>query len=78
MSCLEVLCMTEFSDMSPIFQQEEVLREEYRPNDLPERTDEMEDLHMSLAPAARGVGANNVFLHGKLAKENCCCESKAL
>ncbi|ATW88341.1 cell division control protein 6 [Halohasta litchfieldiae] len=57
--------MTEFSDMSPIFQQEEVLREEYRPNDLPERTDEMEDLHMSLAPAARGVGANNVFLHGK-------------
>ncbi|WP_148416521.1 Cdc6/Cdc18 family protein [Haloferax sp. KTX1] len=57
--------MTEFSNTSPIFQQEEVLREEYRPDDLPERTDEMEDLHMSLAPAARGVGANNVFLHGK-------------
>lgn len=57
--------MTQFSTTSPIFEREEVLREEYRPNDLPERTDEMEDLHMSLAPAARGVGANNVFLHGK-------------
>jgi len=57
--------MTQFSDASPIFEREEVLREEYRPDDLPERTDEMEDLHMSLAPAARGVGANNVFLHGK-------------
>lgn len=57
--------MTQFSATSPIFEREEVLREEYRPDDLPERTDEMEDLHMSLAPAARGVGANNVFLHGK-------------
>jgi cell division control protein 6 len=60
-----ILDMTQFSNTSPIFQREEVLREEYHPNDLPERTDEMEDLHMSLAPAARGVGANNVFLHGK-------------
>lgn len=57
--------MTQFSTTSSIFQREEVLREEYHPGDLPERTDEMEDLHMSLAPAARGVGANNVFLHGK-------------
>lgn len=57
--------MTQFSNTSPIFQREEVLREEYHPDDLPERTDEVEDLHMSLAPAARGVGANNVFLHGK-------------
>lgn len=57
--------MTQFSNTSPIFEQEGVLREEYQPDDLPERTDEMEDLHMSLAPAARGVGANNVFLHGK-------------
>lgn len=57
--------MTQFSTTSSIFQREEVLREEYHPKDLPERTDELEDLHMSLAPAARGVGANNVFLHGK-------------
>lgn len=60
-----LLIMTQFSTTSPIFDREEVLREEYRPDDLPERTDEMEDLHMSLAPATRGVGANNVFLHGK-------------
>jgi cell division control protein 6 len=57
--------MTQFSDTSPIFEREEVLREEHHPDDLPEREDEIEDLHMSLAPAARGVGANNVFLHGK-------------
>ncbi len=56
---------TGFSSTSSIFQQEEVLREEYHPDDLPERTSEMKSLHMSLAPAARGVGANNVFLHGK-------------
>jgi cell division control protein 6 len=57
--------MTRFSTTSPIFRSEDVLREEYRPDELPEREEEMEDLHMSLAPAARGVGANNVFLHGK-------------
>jgi cell division control protein 6 len=57
--------VTQFSDSSPIFQQEAVLREEHRPDELPEREREIEDLHMSLAPAARGVGANNVFLHGK-------------
>lgn len=57
--------MTQFSDSSPIFEHEGVLREEHHPDDLPERETEMEDLHMSLAPAARGVGANNVFLHGK-------------
>lgn len=56
---------TGFSSASSIFQREEVLREGYHPDDLPERSDEMDDLHMSLAPAARGVGANNVFLHGK-------------
>jgi cell division control protein 6 len=57
--------MTQFTDTSPIFAREEVLREGYRPGELPERSDEMEDLHMALSPAARGVGANNVFLHGK-------------
>ncbi|WP_317175994.1 Cdc6/Cdc18 family protein [Halomontanus rarus] len=57
--------MTQFSETSPIFKREEVLREEHHPDNLPERVDEMDDLHMSLAPAARGVGANNVFLHGK-------------
>ncbi|WP_256300925.1 Cdc6/Cdc18 family protein [Haloarchaeobius salinus] len=57
--------MTQFSETSPIFKREEVLREEHYPDELPERKGEMDDLHMSLAPAARGVGANNVFLHGK-------------
>jgi cell division control protein 6 len=57
--------MTTFSSTSEVFQREDVLREDYRPDNLPERADEMDDLHMSLAPAARGVGANNVFLHGK-------------
>lgn len=57
--------MTRYSATSKLFEHEEVLREEHHPDELPEREAEIEDLHMALAPAARGVGANNVFLHGK-------------
>jgi cell division control protein 6 len=54
-----------YASTSHIFEREEVLREDYRPDELPEREDELENLHMSLSPAARGVGANNAFLYGK-------------
>lgn len=56
---------TRFSAQTQIFQDERVLTEEYTPSGLPEREAEMEELHMALLPAARGVGANNVFLYGK-------------
>jgi len=42
-----------------------VLREDQYPNDLPERKSELNELEMSLQPATRGVGVNNVFLQGK-------------
>ncbi|SEO74297.1 cell division control protein 6 [Halorientalis persicus] len=54
-----------YASTSHIFQEEEVLREDYRPDELPEREDELDNLHMALSPAARGVGANNAFLYGK-------------
>jgi cell division control protein 6 len=54
-----------YASTSEIFEREEVLREDYRPDELPEREDELESLHMALSPAARGVGANNAFLYGK-------------
>ncbi|WP_336328556.1 Cdc6/Cdc18 family protein [Halovenus sp. HT40] len=50
---------------SAVFEDEQPLREGHRPDDLPERQEELEELHMALRPAARGVGANNAFLYGK-------------
>jgi len=57
--------MSRYSATSPIFANEEALREEHHPDTLPERQDEMDALNDSLSPAARGAGANNVFIHGK-------------
>ena len=54
-----------YRSTSPVFEAEETLREDYRPDDLPERKEELDELHMALRPAARGVGANNAFLYGK-------------
>lgn len=54
-----------YRSTSPVFEAEETLREDYRPDDLPERKEELDELHMALRPAARGVGANNSFLYGK-------------
>lgn len=54
-----------YNVQTSIFEDERVLSEEYTPEGLPERESELETLHMALMPAARGVGANNVFLYGK-------------
>lgn len=56
---------TSYNVQTTIFADEQVLTEEYTPEGLPERESELEALHMALMPAARGVGANNVFLYGK-------------
>lgn len=56
---------TSYNVQTSIFANEQVLTEEYTPEGLPERESELETLHMALMPAARGVGANNVFLYGK-------------
>ena len=57
--------MSRYASSSNVFDREEVLREDYHPDELPERSEELDQLHMALSPAARGVGANNVFLYGK-------------
>jgi hypothetical protein len=57
--------VSRYASNSNIFDQEEVLREDHHPDKLPERCEELDQLHMALSPAARGVGANNVFLYGK-------------
>lgn len=67
-----------YSSTSGIFEDEEVLREEYRPEALPEREDELDNLHMALSPAARGVGANNAFLYGKAGQGKTAAAKKEL
>ena len=57
--------VSRYASDSSIFDQEGVLREDHHPDELPERSEELDQLHLALSPAARGVGANNVFLYGK-------------
>lgn len=48
-----------------IFADESVLKEDWQPEELPEREAELEEIRNSLAPATRGVNAHNLFLYGK-------------
>lgn len=48
-----------------IFDNEDALREDYTPDELPEREEELERIHNALAPASRGSTAHNIFLYGK-------------
>lgn len=57
--------MARYSSSSPIYEDETVLREEFQPDTLPEREEKLDKLKISLAPAAREVGAKNVFIKGK-------------
>lgn len=50
---------------SGIFANEDALREDWTPTELPERDDELEAIHNALAPASRGTTAHNLFLYGK-------------
>ena len=67
-----------YASTSEIFEREEVLREDYRPEELPERESELDSLHMALSPAARGVGANNAFLYGKAGQGKTAAAKKEL
>lgn len=70
--------MSRYAATSKIFEHEEVLREDHHPDELPEREDELDQLHMALSPAARGVGANNVFLYGKAGQGKTAAAKKEL
>jgi len=67
-----------YASTSEVFEREEVLREDYRPDELPERESELDSLHMALSPAARGVGANNAFLYGKAGQGKTAAAKKEL
>jgi cell division control protein 6 len=56
---------SKYAGQSTIFEDEEVLSEDWTPDDLPERDDEISQLESAFAPATRGAGADNVFLYGK-------------
>lgn len=57
--------MPTFGEDVHIFENEDALREDWVPDGLPERADELERLHYALAPATRGSTPHNVFLYGK-------------
>lgn len=48
-----------------IFADEQVLKEDWKPQELPEREGELENIREALAPATRGVNAHNLFVYGK-------------
>ena len=56
-----------FEQGSQIFQDERPLTDDWDPNKLPERDEELGQIHNALAPAIRdtGVGPHNMFLFGK-------------
>jgi cell division control protein 6 len=56
-----------FERGSPIFEDERPLTDDWDPEKLPERDDELGQIHNALAPAIRdtGVGPHNMFLFGK-------------
>ncbi|MDS0243136.1 MULTISPECIES: orc1/cdc6 family replication initiation protein [unclassified Haloferax] len=56
---------TRYGNPSPIFEDERYLLEDYTPETLPERTEQLDELYNALEPASRGIGAQNVFLYGK-------------
>jgi cell division control protein 6 len=56
-----------FEQGSPIFENERPLTDDWDPDKLPERDEELGQIHNALAPAIRdtGVGPHNMFLFGK-------------
>ncbi|MFC6723518.1 Cdc6/Cdc18 family protein [Halobium palmae] len=48
-----------------IFRDEDALRIDWTPNEIPEREAELKEIHNALAPATRGSTAHNLFLSGK-------------
>lgn len=54
-----------YSTTVHIFEDETVLQEDWQPEKLPEREEELEEIRNALAPATRGVNAHNLFVYGK-------------
>ena len=50
---------------SNIFSNEEALRNDWVPDELPEREDEIDKLKFAFRPATNGTTPHNFFLYGK-------------
>lgn len=58
--------MDSFEDATnSLFEQDDALRRDWTPDELPEREDELSQIHSVLEPAARGQSPLNAFIYGK-------------
>lgn len=57
--------MDRFEDSTSIFANENAVKEDWIPDELPEREDELDELEFAFMPAVRGTTAHNVFIYGK-------------
>lgn len=58
--------LKEFSTTSPILKDDDVFNaDKHQPNDMPERVDELNEIHSAIEPVARGATPRNLFLYGK-------------
>ena len=55
----------EYSTEPSIMENEEYLRDDYTPDSLPEREDEIDRIYQALSKAAKGIGAKNLLVFGK-------------
>lgn len=57
--------MEQFDDPSGIFRDVDVLQKDWTPSDLPEREEELKQIHRGLIHGARGSTPLNMFIYGK-------------
>ncbi|GAA0196318.1 AAA family ATPase [Haladaptatus pallidirubidus] len=57
--------LEEFTFDDPSFENEDVLRDHYRPDDLIERDRELEEYQAALKPVIKGSRPRNIFLYGQ-------------
>ncbi|MGB1585415.1 MAG: ORC1-type DNA replication protein [Thermoplasmatota archaeon] len=60
-------------EVEPLFQNKEVMRSSYTPDDLPHRDLEIRSLGSILVPALRGETPSNVFIYGKTGTGKTAC-----
>ncbi len=59
------MATTPFEETTSLIEQRDVLREDYQPNEILERDDEITQYAHALKPIIDGFSPNNVFLYGK-------------
>lgn len=57
--------MPQFGDNPGILANVDALKDSWTPDALPEREDELEEIHYTIEPASRGYTPSNAFIYGK-------------